>query len=126
MTKRISQSLKLRGLLCTALAAAGFYAAAAMPAAAQEKLTLRFDFLPYGSHGPFYLAKEKGWFAENGVDVTMDDGNGGTVAVQLVDAGQYDLGYVSYASSMVARDKGMKIKGIAGVLRKSDMGVRVS
>lgn len=125
MTKRISQSLKLRGLLCTALAAAGFYAAAAMPAAAQEKLTLRFDFLPYGSHGPFYLAKEKGWFAENGVDVTMDDGNGGTVAVQLVDAGQYDLGYVSYASSMVARDKGMKIKGIAGVLRKSDMGVLV-
>lgn len=111
------------GLLSAALMAGGMLAA--FSANAQEKLTLRFDFLPYGSHGPFYLAKEKGWFAENGVDVTMDDGSGGAVTAQLVDGGKYDLGYLSYASALVARDKGMKIKGIAGVLRKSDLGVLV-
>ena len=96
-----------------------------LPARAEDKLTLRFDFLPYGGHAPFYLAKEKGWFAENGVDVQMDDGSGGAVTAQLVDGGKYDLGYLSFASAMIARDKGMKIKGVAGVIRKGDMGVVV-
>jgi NitT/TauT family transport system substrate-binding protein len=113
-----------RRIFAAALVAAGLFGA--LPAFAQEKLTLRFDFLPYGAHGPFYLAKEKGWFAENGVDVTMDDGSGGAVTAQLVDAGKYDLGYLSFASAMIARDKGMSIKGIAGVIRKGDLGVVVS
>ena len=89
------------------------------------KLSMRFDFLPYGSHGPFWLAQEKGWFRDNGVEVAFEDGNGGATAVQLVDGGRHDLAYVSFASSMVARDKGMAIKAIAGVLRKSDLGVLV-
>jgi NitT/TauT family transport system substrate-binding protein len=110
---------------CAAIAALGMLALGAGPAAAQEKLAVRFDFLPYGSHAPFYLAQEKGWFKENGVDPTFDDGNGGAVTVQLVDAGKYDLGYCSYASAMVARDKGMSIKAIAAVLRKNDLGVLV-
>lgn len=113
-----------RRVFSAALVAAGLFGA--LPASAQEKLTLRFDFLPYGAHAPFYLAKEKGWFAENGVDVTMDDGSGGALTAQLVDGGKYDLGYLSYASAMIARDKGMQIKGIAGVIRKGDLGVVVS
>ena len=36
------------------------------------------------------------------------------LTVQLVDAGKYDLGYCNFASAMVARDKGMSIKAIAG------------
>lgn len=118
---------KRRGIGRRAFSAAIVSAAAlgSMPARAQEKLTLRFDFLPYGAHGPFYLAKEKGWFAANGVDLQLDDGSGGSVAAQLVDGGKYDLGYLSFASAMIARDKGMKIKGVAGVIRKGDMGVVV-
>ena len=42
---------------CTAL----LLALPAGPAAAQEKVAVKFDFLPYGSHAPFYLAKEKGY-----------------------------------------------------------------
>lgn len=111
------------GLLSAAIAAGIAFAGGS--ACAQEKLALRFDFLPYGSHAPFYLAKEKGFFKDNGVEVQMDDGSGGAVAVQLVDGGKYDLAYVSQASAMVARDRGMRLVGIAGVLRKGDLGVLV-
>lgn len=93
------------------------------PSLAQEKLSLRLDFLPYGSHAPFYLAKEKGWFKEAGVDPTIEDGTGTTTTVQLVGAGKYDLGYVGFVSAMVAREKGVPVKAIAGVLRKNDLGV---
>lgn len=93
------------------------------PSFAQEKLSLRLDFLPYGSHAPFYLAKEKGWFKEQGVEPTIEDGTGTTTTVQLVGAGKYDLGYVGFVSAMVAREKGVPVKAIAGVLRKNDLGV---
>jgi NitT/TauT family transport system substrate-binding protein len=120
-----ARSLRSLPCWCATIAAVGWLAFGIGPVAAQEKLAVRFDFLPYGSHAPFYLAQEKGWFKEQGVDPTFDDGNGGAVTVQLVDAGKYDLGYCSFASAMVARDKGMSIKAIAGVLRKSDLGVLV-
>lgn len=92
---------------------------------AQEKLSVRLDFLPYGSHAPFYLALEKGWFKENGVEPTIEDGTGTTTTVQLVGAGKYDIGYAGFVSAMVAREKGVPVKAIAGVLRKSDLGVVV-
>jgi NitT/TauT family transport system substrate-binding protein len=94
-------------------------------AIAQEKLSVRLDFLPYGSHAPFYLALEKGWFKENGVEPTIEDGTGTTTTVQLVGAGKYDIGYAGFVSAMVAREKGIPVKAIAGVLRKSDLGVVV-
>lgn len=94
-------------------------------ASAQEKLSVRLDFLPYGSHAPFYLAQEKGWFKENGVEPTIEDGTGTTTTVQLVGAGKYDIGYVGFVSAMVAREKGVPVKAVAGVLRKSDLGLVV-
>jgi NitT/TauT family transport system substrate-binding protein len=107
------------------LGALGVIALGARPAAAEEKLSVRLDFLPYGPHAAFYLALEKGWFREQGIAPTFDDGTGSPVTIQLVDAGQYDLGYASFASAMVARDNGMQVKAIAGALRKSDLGVVV-
>jgi NitT/TauT family transport system substrate-binding protein len=100
-------------------------AESAAPVLAQEKLTMRLDFLPYGTQAPLYLAKEKGLYAANGIDVQMDDGTGSASTVMLVDSGKYDLGFGSLASLLAARDKGIQIKSIAGVLRKGDLGVLV-
>jgi len=95
-------------------------------ASAQEKLSVKFDFLPYGSHAPFWLAQDKGWFKEAGVEPTMEDGQGSTVAVQLMAAGKLDVGYIGLGALIVARDKGVPVKSIAGVLRKNDFGVLVA
>jgi NitT/TauT family transport system substrate-binding protein len=95
------------------------------PAAAQDRLTVKFDFLPYGSHAPFWLAQDKGWFKDAGVEPSFEDGQGSTVAVQLISAGKIDVGYVSLGAVIVARDKGVPVKAIAGILRKNDYGVLV-
>ena len=107
--------------LLTAPALAFFLA----PAAAQDRLTVKFDFLPYGSHAPFWLAQDKGWFKDAGVEPSFEDGQGSTVAVQLISAGKIDVGYVSLGAVIVARDKGVPVKAIAGILRKNDYGVLV-
>jgi NitT/TauT family transport system substrate-binding protein len=114
-----------RSVAAGSLIACWMLTGSAVSAVAQEKLTLRLDFLPYGTQAPLYLAKEKGWYADNGVDVQMDDGTGSASTVMLVDSGKYDLGFGSLASLLVARDKGIQVKSIAGVLRKGDLGVLV-
>jgi NitT/TauT family transport system substrate-binding protein len=113
-------------LLSVALAGAlGVALLSSSAAIAQQKLAVRLDFIPYGSHAPFYLAQEKGWFKENGVEPTIEDGTGTTTTVQLVGAGKYDIGYAGFVSAMVAREKGVPVKAIAGVFRKGDLGVVV-
>jgi NitT/TauT family transport system substrate-binding protein len=95
------------------------------PAVAQDRLTVKLDFLPYGSHAPFWLAQDKGWFKDAGIEPSLEDGQGSNAAVRLVAAGKFDVGYVSLGSVIVARDKGVPVKAIAGILRKNDFGVLV-
>jgi NitT/TauT family transport system substrate-binding protein len=97
----------------------------ATTAQAEETLSVKFDFLPYGSHAPFWLAHDKGWFKAAGVEPSFEDGQGSTAAVQLIAAGKLDAAYISLGSVIVARDKGVPVKSIAGILRKNDFGVVV-
>jgi NitT/TauT family transport system substrate-binding protein len=106
---------------------AGLLAALALPFAAnaEDKLALRLDWTPHGMHAPFFLAVEKGWFKKAGLDVSIEDGNGSVIAVQLVGAGQFDVGHASLSSVAIGREKGLPVISIAGFIRKSDMGVLV-
>src|SRR6516165_422819 len=90
---------------------------------AQEKIVLRTDFPPNPVHAGLFLAQVNGWFKDAGIDIEIQDGRGSTNTIQLVGAGQVDIGYVSLGSIMPAREAGMKIKSFAAVTHKSDLGV---
>ena len=63
------------------------------PAAAQTKLKMVLNWKYQGPQGWFFLAQDKGYFKEEGLDVTMDQGNGSGAAVPLVANGTYDIGF---------------------------------
>lgn len=92
-------------------------------ASAAEKVKVRLDYLPYGLHSPFYYAIEQGWFAEKGLDVQIDDGNGSTTALALISSGEYDVAYITLGAMMLAKDKGMPVMAIGAVARKGDFGL---
>jgi NitT/TauT family transport system substrate-binding protein len=92
---------------------------------AQEKITLRLDFPPWGTHGPIHLATEKGWYKEAGLDVTIQDGTGSGNTIQLVGSGQVEVGWVQLGVMAIARDADLKITSFAGVIRKGDLAVLV-
>jgi NitT/TauT family transport system substrate-binding protein len=100
----------------------GIFAGAA---SAQDKLAVRLDWTPWGIHAAIHLAAEKGWFKQNGIDATVEDGNGSVTTVQLVGAGRFDVGNASLAPMMIARDKGLEVRAIANFLRKNDIGLLV-
>ncbi len=94
-------------------------------AAAQEKLAVRLDWTPWGAHAAIHLAAEKGWFKQNGIEATVEDGNGSVTTVQLVGSGRFDVGHASLAPMMIARDKGLPVRAVANFARKNDIGLLV-
>lgn len=106
-------------------ATALLFAGASLAAQAQEKLSLRLDFSPWGIHGAIHLAQDKGWFKQAGLEVDVQDGRGSGNTLQLVNAGQADVGQVQLGLLPQARVNGAKVVGIAGWGRRTDLGVLV-
>ncbi len=106
-------------------AAAGLAAAASLPARAQtlEKLQFMTEFAPHGFHAPFYLAIQNGWFKEAGIDLDLKDGRGTAATINLVGAGQVEVGFVNLSGAVIARSKGVPVKAIASILHKGTNGL---
>lgn len=67
----------------------------ALPAAAADKMTLLLDWYVNPDHGPIIIAKEKGFFADEGLDVEIVAPADPSAPPKLVAAGKADLA-VSY------------------------------
>ncbi len=106
------------------LAAAGL-AAPAVARAAAEPLTVRLDFSPWGVHAAMHLAAERGWFREAGLEVEVQDGRGSGNTLQLVNAGQVEVGQIQVGLVAQARAQGARLAAFAGFLRRTDLCVLV-
>ncbi len=76
------------------LAALGIGLAAGDAALAQQKTTpVRFSlaFVPDGPHAPYVAARERGYFKEEGLEVSIDAGTGTGPAIARVAAGTHDF-----------------------------------
>ncbi|PVH28673.1 ABC transporter substrate-binding protein [Pararhodobacter oceanensis] len=83
-------------------------------AQAQTSLTYLFpgpDFLP--AFAPFQLALGKGYYSEEGLDVTFRIGNGGADVATQVAVGNADLGGGMGDTSMIVRANGLEVRGVA-------------
>src|SRR6266550_2648545 len=84
----------LRSTLLALTAAIAFSASAPVPASAQTtKLKLVLNWKYQGPQGMFFVADDKGYFKEEGLEVTLDQGNGSGAGVPLVANGTYDIGF---------------------------------
>jgi NitT/TauT family transport system substrate-binding protein len=82
------------------LAAAAAVMVAAWPASAQTRIKFTLDWVFQGPTSPFLVALEKGYYKAEGLDVTMDPGQGSAGAVQRVATGAYDIGFADVNSAI--------------------------
>jgi NitT/TauT family transport system substrate-binding protein len=62
------------------------------PGSAAEKVTVVLDFTISGYHAPFFMAQAKGYFTEQGLEVSIGRGYGSGDTVKKVAAGVADVG----------------------------------
>jgi len=81
-------------LALLALAAAfACTAGVSAPAAAQTKLKMVLNWKYQGPQGMFFVADDKGYFKAEGLELTIDQGNGSGAGVPLVANGTYDIAF---------------------------------
>jgi NitT/TauT family transport system substrate-binding protein len=68
-------------------------ALAAGPTAAQTKLKMVLNWKYQGPQGFFFVADDKGYFKQEGLDVTIDQGDGSATPIPKVSSGAYDIGF---------------------------------
>lgn len=76
-----------------ALAFALVFTTAATAAQADTRIKLVLNWKYEGPQGMFFLAQDRGYFKQAGLDVAFDQGNGSGAAVPQVANGAYDMGF---------------------------------
>jgi NitT/TauT family transport system substrate-binding protein len=108
-----------------ALGAFAAFAAIAVPIAAGaqslEKFPFRLNWTIYGEHAGFFVAKDKGFYEAEGLDVEISEGSGSTTVAQLVANATSPVAYVDAATMMRGVVAGMPIKAVAVTLQQSPM-----
>jgi len=111
----LNGSTSRRSLLRTA--GAGLVLAASprlVRAAPLEKINFQLDWIAYGRHAPYYVALEKGYYADNGLDVTIEQGTGAMQGFRYLAAGQAQFVFQDIGSMIAVRSKeGIKLKAVA-------------
>jgi len=74
-------------------------------APAQTPVKFTLDWRLEGPSAPFLWALEKGYYKAEGLDVTIDAGNGSNEAINRVASGTYDIGFGDINSLIRYRDK---------------------
>ena len=93
------------------------------PALALDKVTLRLDWVYGSEHAPIFLARDKGFFKDEGIDVDILAGEGSTVTVKLVGNGTADFGYAAADQGMMAYAKGLPVVNTAVILQKNPVAI---
>ncbi|WP_447554491.1 ABC transporter substrate-binding protein [Vreelandella sp. EE22] len=119
-------------------AARGFSAAALLllPTAVLADTSIRFqlDWRFEGPAAPFLMAREKGYFADEGLDVQIDSGSGSAGAINRVASGAYEMGFGdlnALVEFLAENPDGPSIQGVyivydgtpAAVFARKDSGI---
>ncbi|QDX98591.1 taurine ABC transporter permease [Pectobacterium carotovorum subsp. carotovorum] len=109
----LSTLSKLHQLSATALLSCSLLlsqAQAAEPVKVKFSLDWRFE----GPSAPFLMAKAKDYFAQEGLDVQIDSGNGSAGAVTRVATGAYDMAFAD-VNALIEQESQHPGTGIKGV-----------
>jgi NitT/TauT family transport system substrate-binding protein len=85
---------------------------------AADKVTIVLDFTVSGYHAPFFVAQDKGYFAEQGLEVSISRGYGSGDTVKKVAAGVADVGFNHPAPLIIANADGGNLRLVMGYLNQ--------
>jgi NitT/TauT family transport system substrate-binding protein len=101
--------------------AAGLAAFLATPADAADKVTLQLKWITQAQFAGYYVAKDKGYYKEAGLDVTINAGGPDVAPPQVIAGGGADVIIDWMPSALAAREKGVALVNVAQPFKKSGL-----
>jgi NitT/TauT family transport system substrate-binding protein len=94
------------------------------PAAATDQVTLALDWVVGGTHTPYFVAVDKGFYASQNLAVTVSRGYGSGDTIKRVASGRAAFGIADMGALVAARaNDGVPVKAVLGVYGKAALGI---
>ena len=90
-------------------------------ARAQDKITLQLKWLPQAQFAGYYVAKDKGFYKDLGLDVTIKPGGPDVDPGQVIASGGADVVVDWMPSALAMRERGVPLVNIAQIFQRSGM-----
>ena len=103
------------------LASLAALAVSATAAQAADKLTLQLQWVTQAQFAGYYVALDKGYYKEEGLDVTIKPGGPDIAPPQVLAGGGADLMLNWMPSALAAREKGVPLVNIAQPFKSSGL-----
>lgn len=107
-------------LTLAAFAVLPFVSPTSVSAADLTPASLRLKWLPQAQFMGYYVAKAKGYYAAEGIDLTINPGGPNIIAENMVASGNNTFGHGGGMTSLLqAREKGLPIVGIGMLFQET-------
>ena len=93
-------------------------------ALAADKVTVQLDYVVRGNHAMFFVARKKGYFAKEGIEINaIQRGTGSPNAMRFVGGGNAEFGFGDLPTLAVARSQEVPVVALAAVNQASPLGM---
>lgn len=86
------------------------------PLHAGEKLSIMLDWFPNVDHLPIYVAREKGFFSDQGIEIKIISPSETSDALKLCASGNVDMAVSYQPQTIMAASRGLDIKVVAPLI----------
>ena len=88
-----------------------------------QKISLRLDWVTSGYHAPYFVGIKNGYYKAEGLDVSIEPGNGSATVAQAIGNGNGDFATVDGGAMMQLVSKGLSVKSVMGLYQRNPIGV---
>jgi ABC-type nitrate/sulfonate/bicarbonate transport system substrate-binding protein len=123
MIKKILMVILVFTILLTPLAGCGDVKKDANDKVTLKKVTLLLDWVPNTNHTGLYVARDNGYYAEEGLDVDIiQPSEGGSEDMVAVNKGEFGISYQEKITYARTADKPLPVKAIAAIIQHNTSG----
>jgi putative hydroxymethylpyrimidine transport system substrate-binding protein len=83
-----------------------------------QPFSVALDWYPNPDHAGLYVAQDKGYFKDAGLDVSLDTPSDPALPIKLVAAGKVDLALSYEPEVLLAREQGLDVQAVAAVVNR--------
>jgi NitT/TauT family transport system substrate-binding protein len=110
--------------IAAALGAASLSMVIALPAAAGDAVGFALDWVVNGTHAGYFVAQEKGYYGEAGLDVTLSRGFGSGDTVKRVATGTASFGLADTGAIIAAQaNEDVPVRIVAMIYDRATLGI---